>query len=224
MDMWEGSYFTPTSRWWVGWHTLTDFNHWPTCPENKWFLIGWERWTTENPPNRMESYIVSPNPSAMPQGSNLQPHGHWYRAYDELGNETYAQWIDEALVWTARDAYLKGEGKGHPVGKVSVPKGARAKGDGASTGTHGSQMAKGKMGFPMNQMGKGKGGTPKGRMAKGKGTSESKGKGKHRAKAGQQKGKGKGKRAPMDEERWESAVAHGDTTLSYEDWVAQESS
>ena len=142
-DLWLGSWYSPSAKWWTGWHTPTAFHHWPGLRRTpKWQLIGYEQWSDDGWPTRIiQAYRAFPNPSTVTKGSDLTPQGHWRHAYSADGSVTHATYHTDILTWAVKEEFIKGQGKGTPEGKGKGT--SKGKGKGAPKG-QGKGNAKGK--------------------------------------------------------------------------------
>ena len=120
-EVWKGFYLGG-EQWWVGWHTTTPFHNRNLDEPCDWFLIGYEKWCHNRQGHAYlaEAYYQEPNPSTSRPDADLTPVGQRYVAYNDHGQQTYAGYLGEPLMFP-KGKGKKGIGKGK--GKKGVDKG-----------------------------------------------------------------------------------------------------
>ena len=120
-EVWKGFYLGG-EQWWVGWHTTTPFHNRNLDEPCDWFLIGYEKWCHNRQGHAYlaEAYYQEPNPSTSHLDADLTPVGQRYVAYNDHGQQTYAGYLGEPLMFP-KGKGKKGIGKGK--GKKGIDKG-----------------------------------------------------------------------------------------------------
>ena len=148
-DYWVDSWYTPTTRWYEGWHSPKPLELWFKTEPNAWNFIGWEKWQ-EGPglsPRIIEVQFLSPNPALMPKKEwrNWMREPSWVEkiTYSDQDQAAPSEWLSTTNnPWLATGEY-KGSflGKGAPntKGKDTHSKGSGAPKGPGSNGTGGGK-------------------------------------------------------------------------------------